>query len=336
MASSKNTTFYITAMISDMENIINNYIKQMKKLINYLGEQNVIISIIENGDSKDQTSRYLKEFQQYLNKKKILNHFLLKHEIDDPRKKILPFERYSPLRIKFYAKLRNRCFDFLYKLPNIDFNNTKIIYFNDIIFEYEDIINLLSTNNEEYDAVCAMDFTDVFYDRWVSIDLDGNSLRPYFPFFINKQAQDLIINHKPVRVFSCWNGVIAFNAAPFKDRRIRFRYKTSNKVFKYGINNDQKVDYESECTYFHIDLFNLGYTKKLINPDVRVTYEHNYYLKRKYYYPFYNDIMHYFKLYYKSFAIKRNKYMSNYKDKEIKFNSMVENWYIERKKIDEK
>ena len=32
-ASSRNTSFYITAMISDMENRIDNYIKQMKKLI---------------------------------------------------------------------------------------------------------------------------------------------------------------------------------------------------------------------------------------------------------------------------------------------------------------
>ena len=320
-------------MITDMENIIDNYIKQMKKLINYLGEQNVIISIIENGDSKDQTRKYLREFQQYLNKKKVLNHFLLKHEIDDPRKKIFPFKKYTPLRIQFYAKLRNRCFDFLYSLQNFDFNNTKIIYFNDIIFEYEDIINLLSTNNEEYDAVCAMDFFEGFSDRWVSIDLDGNSLMPFFPFFINKQAQDLIVNHKPIRVFSCWNGVIVFNAAPLKDRRIQFRYKNNNTVTKYSINNDQKVDYESECTYFHIDLFNLGYTKKLINPDVRVTYEYKYYFKRKYHYLSFNDIISYFKLYFNSLTIKRNKYMSNYKDKKIKFNSMVQNWYRERIKI---
>ena len=284
MASSRNTTFYITAMISNMENIIDNYIKQMKKLINYLGEQNVVISIVENGDSKDQTRRYLREFQQYLNKKKVFNDFLLKHEIEDPRKKIFPFRKNTPLRIQFYAKLRNRCFDFLYKLPNIDFNNTKIIYFNDIVFEYQDIINLLSTNNEEYDAVCGLDFSNVFYDRWVSIDLDGNSLKRHFPFFINKHAQDLIVNHKPIRVFSCWNGVIVFSAAPFKDNIIRFRYKTKKKLYKHRINNDQKVDYESECTYFHIDLFNLGYTIKLINPDVRVTYQYKYYAKRKYYY----------------------------------------------------
>ena len=63
----------------------------------------------------------------------------MRHEIDDPRKKIFPFNRYSNLRIKYYAVLRNKCFDFLYELPNIDYDNIKVIYFNDIYFEYEDI-----------------------------------------------------------------------------------------------------------------------------------------------------------------------------------------------------
>ena len=126
--------------------------------------------------------------------------------------------------------------------------------------------------------------------------------------------------------------LITFRAAPLKDRKIKFRCKTNKKLLKQRINNYLKADHESECIYFHIDLFNLGYTKKLINPDARVTYNYNDYLKRKYYYPFYNDIISYFKSHHQSFKIKRNKYMSNYKDKEIKFNSMVENWYNENKK----
>lgn len=176
-----------------------------------------------------------------------------------------------------------------------------------------------------------MDFSNIFYDRWVSIDLDGNSLIEKFPFFLNKEAQDLIINHKPVRVFSCWNGVIVFTASPLKYKRLQFRYKNNNKKSKHKINNCQKVDYESECTYFHIDLFNLGYTKKFINPNVRVTYNYKYFNKRKYFYPSLEDIKSYFNLYLKSFKVKRNKFMSNYKDKNIKFNKMVEKWYLENK-----
>ncbi len=55
-------------MICNMGSLIDNLINQMKKLMNYLGYQNVIISIIENGDSKDKTREYLKEFQEFLNK----------------------------------------------------------------------------------------------------------------------------------------------------------------------------------------------------------------------------------------------------------------------------
>ena len=44
---------------------------------------------------------------------------------------------------------------------------------------------------------------------------------------------------------------------------------------KYSLSNPAKDYYESECTFFNIDLYSLGYTKKFINPDVRVTYNIN-------------------------------------------------------------
>ena len=331
VSSTKNTTFYLTAMVVNMESIIINFIEEMKKLIYYFGKENVIISIVENGDSKDKTREYLKEFKTYLDRNNIINKFILRKEVLDPRKKSHA-RKYGPLRIKFYSLLRNKCLDFIYEIPNLDFENTKIIFFNDIYYQYEDIINLISTNNEDYDAVCALDFDNYFYDRWVSIDLDGNSLLKNFPFIVNKEAQDQILNHKPFRVFSCWNGVIVFTAAPLKNKTLQFRYTKRKEKKKYKINNCQRVKYESECTYLHIDLFNLGYTKKFVNPEVRVTYEYQYYLKRKYYYPFFRDIKSYFILYFKSFQIKRNKFMSDYKSKKVVFNSMVQNWYFENKK----
>jgi len=333
VSSSKNITFYITALVVNMEGILVNFIEEMKKLIYFLGKENVIISIVENGDSKDKTRYYLRKFKTYLDKNNIINKFILRNEVEDPRKKFHHFKKYGPLRIKFFSILRNKCLDLIYEIPNLNFENTKIIFFNDIYYKYEDIINLISTNNEDYDAVCALDFdNNHFYDRWVSIDLDGNSLLKNFPFIVNKEAQDQILNHKPFRVFSCWNGVIVFTAAPLKNKTLQFRYTKKNEKKKYKINNCQKVKYESECTYFHIDLFNLGYSRKFINPDVRVAYKYQYYFKRKYYYPFFKDIKSYFSLYFKSFKFKRNKFMSNYKRKKIKFNSMVQNWYFENKK----
>ena len=108
ISSSKNTKFYIAAIIFNMENIINNYIKQMKKLILYLGEKNVIISIVENGDSKDKTNEYLRDFKNYLNRKKIINKIILEHVIDDPRKKKKPFRKYGPLKNPIFGIIKKQ------------------------------------------------------------------------------------------------------------------------------------------------------------------------------------------------------------------------------------
>ena len=316
-----------------MEKIIENYIDQLKKLMNYLGESNIILSIVENGDSKDNTRKILKDFQKYLSEKKILNKFYLEKVIEDPRRIRKPFEKYSRLRIEYFSKLRNKCLEFLYELNNIDFNNTIIIFLNDIVFKYEDIINLLSTNNEDFDAVCGLDMNNnTFYDKWVSIDLEGDGMKRYFPFFVNKEGQDLVINHKPIRVFSCWNGVIALKALPLKDKKIQFRNKLNYTQPKHKLTNPYKDYYESECTYFNIDLFTLGYTKKFINPDVRVTYKHQYFFQSKYFIPSLFHIFGYFQLYFIGLTKKRNKYMSDYKSNKIKLNSILYNWYLENKK----
>lgn len=329
---SKNTTFYIASNLVNIENIIQSYIIEMKKLINYLGEKNVILSIVENGDSKDNTRFYLENFQKFLEEKGIRNNFSLTKEIDDPRIKKKSFFKLSPLRIEYYAKLRNKCLDFLYEVNDMDLDNTIIIFFNDIVFRYEDIINLLSTNNEDFDAVCGLDMENhYFYDSWVSIDLDGNGLTPRFPFFLNKEAQDLVTYHKPIRVFSCWNGVIAFKASPLKNKKIKFRYKSNITLPKYRLNIPIINYFDSECTYFHIDLFSLGYSKKFINPDVRVTYKNNGFFEAKYLVPSIKHIHNYFKIYFLYFLKRRNTYMSNYHDRTIKLKKILKDWFSENK-----
>jgi hypothetical protein len=336
--SSSNTTFYITATLVNVENIIRDYIKEMIKLINYLGKENIIISIVENNDSYDNTTIYLEEFKNYLDEQKIINKFYFEHDVVDSREDKLLFMEHDEgyMRIKFLSQLRNKCLEFLYDIPNLNFSNIKILFFNDIIFEYENIINLLSTNNEDYDAVCGLDFYDIFYDSWVSIDLSGYSLRHDFPFFVNKEGQDLVINHKPIRVFSCWNGVMAFTAEPLKDKKIQFRYELhEDRIVEHYLDSDQKFSYESECTYFHIDLFSLGYTKTFINPDVRVAYLYEYYSIEKDGYIKFKDFKMYFKYYFDSIFKERNKNMSNNKDRNITLSKLLWDWYMENRKENE-
>ena len=330
IATSKKTKYFITSCVFNMESIMVDYINEMKKLINYLGKENIIISIVENGDSTDKTRDYLIQFQKYLNESNIKNKFIITHVIEDPRKNATNKKDKDYGRIQFITRLRNKCMEFLYQIPNLDFDNTKIIYFNDIVFSYEDVIKLLSTNQEDYDAVCAMDYYFSLYDNWVAIDLEGNSLRSGFPYFINKEAQDQLINKKPIRIFSCWNGLIAFNASGFKNRKIKFRLEKMNNNLNYHINsyNNHDFDYESECTYFHIDLHSLGYTKRFINTDIRVAYSHIYYYFSKYILPNTFELIFYFGYYMKSFSKKRNKSMTDLKSKSIVLSPDLQNWYF--------
>ena len=332
----RNTKYYITSCVLNMEPVIVDYINEIKKLINYLGEKNIIISIVENGDSKDKTRDYLKEFSQYLDSKNIPNKFVLTHETEDPRvDPNITKDMKKYFRIKYLATLRNRCFDFLYQIPDLDFNNLKIINLNDIVFTYEDVIKLLSTNKEDYDVVCAMDYYFNFYDTWVSIDLDGNHLLGEFPYFINKEGQDQYINKKPIRVFSCWNGIVSFNASAFENRTLEFRVESisdptrNNSLFQ--LKTDIKAQYESECTYFHIDMENLGFQKRFINSEVRVAYGYKYYYFSKYILPNTFELLFYFRNYFKSFTVKRNKNMSNLKDKNLTYPTILKNWYVYRK-----
>ena len=327
ITENKNIKYYITACIVNMESIIVDYIKELKKLINFLDERNVIVSIVENGDSKDNTRDYLKQFKKYLDSKLVINSFLLTHEIEDPRKQEnLSEDQIKYMRIQYLAKLRNKCFDLLYQIPNLDINNIKVINFNDIIFSFEDIIKLLSTNNEDYDVVCAMDYYFNFYDIWVSIDLDGENLLDNFPYFKNKEAQDQYIYYKPIRIFSCWNGVIAFNASALKDQKLQFRdqdYSTKNTK---EICHDLK-GYESECTYFNIDMETLGFKKRFINPEVKVAYNYIYYYFSKYILPNTFELILYFKNYFKSLISKRNKNMSNLISMNLTYNSKLNDFY---------
>ena len=82
------------------------------------------------------------------------------------------------------------------------------------------------------------------------------------------------------------------------------------------------------CTYFHIDLQALGYTKRFINSDVRVAYNYVYYYYAKYTLPNTFELLYYFVYYFRYFFKKRNKDMSNSISKDVKLSDLMNNWYL--------
>ena len=88
--------WYITACLFSSSKILGNWAQELLVLINALEPANVFVSIIENGDSTDNTVAQLDAFRIKLDKAKIRNTIVTKRII----------ERLHH-RFKFLAEIRN-------------------------------------------------------------------------------------------------------------------------------------------------------------------------------------------------------------------------------------
>lgn len=61
---------------------------------------------------------------------------------------------------------------------------------------------------------CYADFRSI---SWVTRDLEGNRVKPLWPYFQQERDVRLLKERHPIHVDSCWNGVAAFDARWFID-----------------------------------------------------------------------------------------------------------------------
>lgn len=277
--------YFIAALLKDNEKIMMNWNSELLKFIEIIGYDYIFVSIIENGDSMDHTREYLKNLKYILKSKNINNNIIITKL----------FKRYDQDRVAWLASLRNEAIKPLKSL-DWDYNNTRIIFLNDIWFQYIDLINLINSNNGIYDMVCGMDFYYSFYDDWVTRDINGKHLNRIYPYFHDKKSlknlfsiqyhhhQQQLQHHydnnttTAIHVFSCWNGVAIMLASPFIHDQIRFRVSYSNQT------------HHSECFWLCYDFWNIGLHHIYINPHVKVAYDWFFYYLVNYIYPmFYID-----------------------------------------------
>lgn len=249
----KNKRFFICANIFNNEDILEDWTRQMHYLIDFIGKENVYISIHENGDSWDNTRSMLLKFKDELDSMGIPNTIITWKTV---------WYRKSQSRLKFLEKLRHAALNpFYYEHHKKKFH--EIIYFNDIIFNYKDIIRLDLTNNNKFTGVCGLDFDGLFYDIFATFLIDGSKMYHYFPYNYNYNAQKVYYKKKPIRVFACWNGVAIFKAKPFENNHV---------YFKTG------VGFICECSMLMHDMWRIGEDFFYINPVLRFSYA---------YYPYY-------------------------------------------------
>ena len=128
-------------------------------------------------------------------------------------------------------------------------------------------MNLLNTRSGEYSAACSLDFLDStkFYDTFALRDINGRPAASLsYPFFASGPSRDALLLNLPVPVRSCWNGMVAFDAAPFlPPSNLRFR-GVSDTLAGWHVEG-------SECCLIHYD--NPAPDKGVwLNPNVRVAY----------------------------------------------------------------
>ncbi|WWC86000.1 uncharacterized protein L201_000871 [Kwoniella dendrophila CBS 6074] len=223
--------YFIAANLHDNEDILPTWSSELVKLVNYLGNDNVFISIYES-NSHDSTKKMLSNLNSTLAEMGVGKSIIT--EQDD--KHWWPYST-SPERIGYLANARNKALlpiqssDPLVRLGNYqDF--TKIIFLNDVFFNYKSILNLINTNDGNYDQACALDFgTSGLYDTWASRDICGIPLRPFWPYVKDQVTISKLQKEEPFEVSSCWNGAVVFKSDPFL-------YKPSN-------NQEDAVEEES-------------------------------------------------------------------------------------------
>ena len=276
-ASSDPEKIFIASIHWNNEIVIrSNWSSSLLALTNELGPENVFISIYESG-SWDNTKGALYELDDQfeelgVNRQVILSETTHKDEIEAPsgdgwidtqrgRKELRRVPYLAGLRNKAMAPLREMALDERQRFG-------KVLWINDIVFTIQDVLELLGTREGEYAAACSMDFAKppAYYDTFALRDSNGHeAATSYFPFFRSKASRDAMTKGIPVPVQSCWNGMVAFDAAVFNViDPLQFR-GVKDTLAGFHLEG-------SECCLIHYDNPISSQKGVWLNPNVRVGY----------------------------------------------------------------
>ena len=204
-------------------------INQIRDLVHTLGIPNVYISIYENG-SYDGTKDALRDLHRELEALGVRNRITLdetshedivKHRPTEPKEGWIKMEKagfegfgilkgdYALRRIHYLAELRNKVLEPLWELADKGEKFDKVLFMNDVVFNSDDILNLLQTRNGQYATACTLDFEapPAFYDTFALRDHQWFlPLMQTWPFLRSAASRNALLASQPVPVQSCWNG----------------------------------------------------------------------------------------------------------------------------------
>lgn len=152
-----------------------------------------------------------------------------------------------------------------------------VVFLNDVAACAEDMLELVHQRAAQgADMTCAMDWTHpgpeaIFYDVWISRALNGDIFfdipngtgswdNATHLFWNEPVARARLAAHRPFQVFACWNGAVAFTAAPVVRGEVAFRSSRPHECF------------QGEPQLFCKDMWFKGYGKIAVVPSVNLQY----------------------------------------------------------------
>ncbi|KAK1976570.1 cryptococcal mannosyltransferase 1-domain-containing protein [Colletotrichum cereale] len=256
--------YFIALNIRQKADLLPRLMGSVVEALRFLGPENCVLSVVE-GNSRDGTYEILHLLRPELERLGAEYH-LSRSDLDPG----------AGDRIPKLAELRNMALAPLVADPARYAADAVVLFLNDVAACLEDILEL--AHQRVYlgaDMTCAFDWTYVgpdptFYDVWISrtiagdsffeIPPDGNWNSAWNIFWNEQTSRRRFADHKPLQVFSCWNGAVAITARPLLDRLVRFRAPGPGECF------------QGEPQLFCKDLWNAGFGKIAVVPSVNLEY----------------------------------------------------------------
>ncbi|KAE9992343.1 hypothetical protein EG327_009297 [Venturia inaequalis] len=246
------------------------------------GPENVFVSVLEGG-SYDYTKDALGELDAELERLGVRRSITMEEETHEdfmaqgpgPEGWVKTREGNTELRrIPFLAKLRNRTLQPLRELWAKGERFDYVLFLGDVMFNSEEISTLINTNDGDYAAACSLDFAHppLYYDTFVLRDqFTDPTIQTTWPYFRSRESRHAMKRHLPVPVSSCWNGIVSMPAHIFTTPKTPLTFRAlPDKIAAHHFE-------ASECCLIHADNPLFGTKPVLLNPAVRVGYNHSAY-----------------------------------------------------------
>lgn len=245
--------------------IIPDLFSTMFKVSAILGYQNCFVSVYENG-SKDQTKALLRIFDA------LARAVGLRVVIRTSLRRRGAFNH----RIEYLAEVRNAALAPLQELREADgevFDS--VIFQNDVLPCVDDVLELIwQSRRQNAGITCGADYIfhaeigqPVFYDNWVSRDMNGTALEnaPFEQIFRNPEWSHRFQRHLPIQVQSCWNGIAILDPAPLYGHPSKVKFRMANL--------GEGECSASECSLICNDYWEAGYGRIMMVPRVKLAYD---------------------------------------------------------------